>query len=138
MKSFINSKKRWLVAGIAAATLAGGAYAFADSLSVSSNSLGAGSAVVASCQSATLTASYSTAYDATAATSGYKVTSVNLAGVALSCNGKSATLELTGTSGAPLASSGPVSLATGDVNAFGISGVIDAASVKGVSLVITG
>jgi hypothetical protein len=92
MKSFINSKKRWLVAGIAAATLAGGAYAFAASITVSSTTLGAGSTTVAACNS-TAAVSYSTAWDA-----GHTQFDVNTVTVtsAASCSGMDVDVYLTG------------------------------------------
>jgi hypothetical protein len=50
MNTFMTAKKRWLVAGVAAATQAGGAYAFAATLNVTSNTLAAGSTLVQACQ----------------------------------------------------------------------------------------
>lgn len=56
--------KRFIIAGVAAATLAGGAFALANTMTVTTNSLGAGSHAVSSpaCSAA---ASYTTAWDTT-------------------------------------------------------------------------
>lgn len=59
-------RKKWLLAVIAAAVVGSGAYAFAATLGVNSNSLGAGDAVVGSCigtGAQAAKATYSTAYD---------------------------------------------------------------------------
>jgi hypothetical protein len=103
--SFIISKKRWLVAGIAAATLAGGAYAFANSLTVTTDNLGAGSATVngPNCQ-----ARVSYAVEGVNPASGANevssvtVTPLPLPGSAApGCANDKATVILTGSGGAP-------------------------------------
>lgn len=62
IKSLIEGKKRYAVAAMAAATLGGGAFAFANSLSPTSNTLGSGSVSVAS-PGCNPVASYTTAWN---------------------------------------------------------------------------
>lgn len=81
MKRFLIGKRRFLLAGIAAATLSGGAYAFAASLTVTPNSLGSGSASVTN--SCNVSTSYSTSYSANA----YQVTTVTVTPSGVACNG---------------------------------------------------
>jgi hypothetical protein len=138
IRSLLQGKKRYLAAAVVAASLGGGAYAFAAGLNVSSSTLSSGSAVVASCGD-TLSVTYGTAYDATIP--GYRVTDAYVTGATTNnCAGKAATLELTGpTAGAALSgsSSSPITLTTG-TNDFVIGGDVPAASVTGVAIVVTG
>src|SRR5713226_1199729 len=71
--------KRIAVALIVGGLVFGGVFGLAASLGVSTNTLGAGNASVASCQSATLTATYATSYDSTIP--GYKVGVVTVNGL---------------------------------------------------------
>jgi hypothetical protein len=75
--------RRAIVALLIGAAVFGGIYGLAASLNVSSKTLGAGNTAVAACQSATLTASYATAYDSTIP--GYKVGVVTVNGLASTC-----------------------------------------------------
>jgi len=133
--------KRMALLGVAVLGLSAGAYGFADSLSVGSDSLSAGQQVTSSCQSGPMTVTYpigSLAYDSAATASGFKVTSVSVTGVAAGCVGKTATLELTkGGDGTALVASTPVTMTLGTTT-FAISGVVDAQNVTGASLVLTG
>lgn len=97
--------KRFIVAGVAALTLAGGAFAFADSLTVNTTQLGSGGTGVTSCQGPTtpVNVSYTTAYDATLKT--FKVTNVAVANIAAACDvasGPKLTVEITGAANASL------------------------------------
>ncbi len=128
--------KRLLIAGLFAATLAGGGYAFAASANVSSDSISAGTAVTASCQVSTLTATYPAAglsYDSVIP--GYKVATVNLTGVAAGCVGKTAKLELTGASNTPLGDS-TATLALGS-NTFTFASPVSASAITGVAVVVS-
>ena len=127
--------KRLLLAGLFAAALAGGGYAFAASANVASNDLSAGTAVTASCQATALTATYPAAglsYDA--ALPGYKLATVSLTGVTASCVGKSAKLELTGEANFALGES-TATLVLG-ANTFTYAVPVSAAAVTGVAVVV--
>ena len=135
--------KRLLIGGLALATLAGGAFAFADSLSVNSNNLASGSQVVASCEGAgTVTVSYDTAYDAgltsSAGTGGFHVTDVKLGSVAAACAGQKATVTLEKSDGTAIetVTSGP--LATGTNTVTMVNAHDDAHDVQNIAVVITG
>ena len=147
--------KRFIIAGVAAATLAGGAFAFADSLSVTSNNLASGAQVVVQCQSEAVTVHYTLTYSSTptsepAGTGGYYVTGVQLTGIKANdsthnCVGQAATIELAGTSGTALGSASIATLAADaggpppTTNTATVSpATVDAYQLKNVSVVITG
>jgi hypothetical protein len=116
-------------------------FAFADSLSLTSASLGAGSSAVAACQAAPVNVTYTPSYQS--GLPGYEATTVtlnNLNEAAGACGGKAARVTLTGP-GASNASLGEqtATLATGagTTQAFTFSGV-KAADVTGVHVVISG
>jgi len=128
--------KRLVLAGVIATALVGGGYALAANSNVSSESLSAGTAVTASCQSSTLTATYPSAglsYDSSIP--GYKVTTVSLTGVAAGCVGKTAKLELTGASNVSLGDS-TATLVLG-ANTFAFASPISASAVTGVAVVVS-
>jgi len=79
--------KRLLIALVLAGIVFAGVLGLAASLNVSSNTLGAGSASVAACQSGTLTASYATSYSSTLP--GYQVGVVTVSGLQSGCYSKS-------------------------------------------------
>ncbi len=127
--------KRLLFAGLLAAAMAGGGYAFAASANVASDDLSAGTAVTASCQATTLTATYPAAglsYDASEP--GYKVATVSLTGVTAGCVGKSAKLELTGAANVALGEA-TTTLVLG-ANTFTYAVPVSAAAVTGVAVVV--
>jgi len=133
--------KRYLIALLVGGTVFAGVYAAAASLSVGSNTLGAGNTAVAACQSGTLTAAYATSY--AAALPGYKVDVVTVNGLdtvsGTNCASKSYRITLTGASDALLAELTGTTPAsgtsfTGDFS----SSNIKAADVLGVHVVITG
>ena len=132
--------KRFVVALFAGGTIFGGVYGLAASMGVSSETLGAGTAAGAACQSTTLTPSYATAYDASIP--GYKVGVVTVNGLdttAGKCASKSFKITLVNASNATLGE------ATGSTPASGTSftadftsGGISASGVSGVHVLITG
>jgi hypothetical protein len=132
--------KRFVVALFAGGTIFGGVYGLAASMGVSSETLGAGTAAGAACQSTTLTPSYATAYDASIP--GYKVGVVTVNGLdttAGKCASKSFKITLVNASNATLGE------ATGSTPASGTSftadftsGGISASSVSGIHVLITG
>lgn len=152
ISSLIHGKKRYVAAAVAAATLGGGAFAFANSLTVTSNTLGSGSPAggVASPNTAcNPTFSYTTSWSG-GEINAFVVSSVTAtssdANDTVGCSADSVQAELTGTGGAPL----PVNLAATNYTA-GTSGASDfvtwsslasqnilASAVTGISGVVTG
>jgi len=132
--------KRAILAITIAAVVGTGIYGLAASLGVSSDTLGAGSAVVAACQSATI----NVAYDSSYTTSGYQTTTVHLQHVdetAAKCGGKTYKVRLADSSNNALGAEGSGSVtaslntnATEDVTFTGVS----AASVAKVNVVFVG
>lgn len=130
---------RYVVPLAAGAVVFGAATAFASSLTVNSTGLGSGNAGVASCN-ASASVSYNTAY--AASIPGYQVTTTPVTTSAAACANKTYKVTLTGASNAALAER------TGTLNASGnadgaaspdfTSASVSAASVTGVSVVITG
>ena len=98
----MNQRKRALIAAIAALALFSTVFAVAASLNVSSASLGAGNATVASCDTDGVATSYDTAFNVSPV--GYKVTTVHVTGIATTaCDGKSMRVSLVGAGDALLA-----------------------------------
>jgi hypothetical protein len=128
-----------VVAGVIAFS---GVYALAASLSVSSNSLGAGVATVASCQASAVTVTYPAAdiiYQAAVPGPGYVVEGATVTGVLAACNSANAQVTLYGTGGTALASS-PVT-STGTTGSFTVafpSPYAAASAVLSVAVVIGG
>jgi hypothetical protein len=98
----MKHRKRALLAAAAGLALFSIVFAVAASLNVSSATLGAGTATVASCDTDGVTASYDTAYSVSPI--GYKVTTVHVAGIATpACDGKAMRVSLVGAGDALLA-----------------------------------
>lgn len=132
--------KRAIFAMVIAAVVGTGIYGLAASLNFTSDTLGAGSQVVAACQSATINVGYDSSY----ATSGYQATTVHLQHVdetAAKCGGKSYKVTLADSSGTALGAQGTGTVtastntdATEDVTFTGVS----AASIAKVNVVFAG
>jgi hypothetical protein len=86
-------KKRMLIALLVGGAVFGAAIGLAASLDVSSRSLGAGDAVVASCDTNGIQTSFGLTYNNT--TTQYVVTNVNLNGVSGACSQKTIQIALT-------------------------------------------
>ena len=96
--------KRAILAVAIAAIVGTGVYGLAASLNVSSGTLGAGSATVAACQSATINVTYDTTYSSSVP--GYQTTTVHLQHVdQTTCGGKAYSVTLADGSNAVLGSS---------------------------------
>jgi hypothetical protein len=111
-------------------------YGFAASLSLNTDSLGAGHSVVAACQSGTLTATYTSSY--AAAEPGYRVGTVTVNGLAAGCYTKAYKITLTGTSDASLGEATGTTPASGTSFSATFSPGIGAAGVLGIAVVISG
>ena len=128
------AKRRTVVALVLALTIFGAVYGFAATLSVGANTLSAGNASVASCETASATGTYTVAYDSTLG--GYKVATVNVTGIDAGCNTKNISVTLTGASNANLNTiSGTIA---GTSIALTPSATVSAALVTGVSVAING
>lgn len=121
--------KRVVIGLLTAGTVSAGVYGFAATMNVGAASMGAGDAVVASCQDADVTSSYETAWNATSKT--FEVSKVTVTGLQASCNDHKVGIALTG----PGAEAGStVSLWT----ATGATSVGDAAAADVPFVIATG
>jgi hypothetical protein len=126
--------KKYVIALVVGVAVFGAVFAFAASLTVNSKSLAAGSGSVAACN-ATAAVSFNTTYSATIP--GYKVSTAPVIS-AIACANMSYRVTLTGAASASL---GEV---TGTLDSSGAASPdfsasnVNAASVTGVSVVITG
>jgi ABC-type phosphate transport system substrate-binding protein len=126
-------KKRFLIAGLAAAAVFATVLGLAAAITVTSDSLGAGGDTVDTCDD-DVSVSYVTAFQGGV----FKVTGVTVSGIADECNGKTLTVQLTTGSGTP------ISGATGSVTINNSSHTITlttpapASQVDDVHIVITG
>jgi hypothetical protein len=128
-------KKKLAIAVAAGATIFGGVYGLAASLSLTSDSLGAGQAVVAACQSTAVNATYAPAYASTVP--GYSVATVTLTGLTSSCYGKAYRVTLSDGSNASLAEATGTTPSTGST-VVATFPTLSAASVQGIAVVISG
>jgi len=141
--------KRALVAILVAGAVFGGVFAFAASLTVNSDNLGAGNADVDSCDEDSVDASYTVAYDA--AKDFWKVTHIVVSNVNVLCNGETLSATLTDGAGASIGTasatvaltSGSQSFAVSTVDPDGEGGLLapaalDAELVEDIHVVITG
>jgi hypothetical protein len=133
--------KRLGLALAIATTVFGGVYGLAASLNVSTQTLGGGNSAVAACQSTTLAASYTTAYDS--AIPGYEVTVVTISGLdttsGTNCASKAYKITLTGSANASLAEVTGTTPASGtSFNANLATSNVLAASATGIHVTITG
>jgi hypothetical protein len=138
-------RRKLALASVAGALMFVSVYAFAASLNVSSQTLGAGNSVVASCipsPANSVTISYQTTYDSTIP--GYRVSQVTINGVLPACANKNVAVTLTNASNVSLGevtttlgASPPSSVAIA-VPASGAPFPVSAANVTGVHVVIAG
>jgi len=118
-----------------------GVYALAASLSVTSDSLGAGTTTVASCQASAVTVTYPAAnvvYQAGAPGPGYVVNGATVIGVASTCNSVPWQVTLYGAGGTSLASATGASTGTTGSFAVTFGSVASAALVTNVAVVLGG
>ena len=123
-----------LIVGLAVGAIAFGAvFAMAATLSVGSAGLGAGTADVASCDDA-VDHAYTTAYSSTLP--GYRVSAVDVTGIAAACDGNDIKATLLDGSGAALDELTGTVGATG-THSFTVGGDIDAGDVEDIAVVIS-
>lgn len=128
--------KRVLIASMVGVMTFGTVYGLAASLNLASDDLGAGTATVAACQAGTLTATYTTTYSSS--TPGYTVGTVTVTGLAATCYSKAYKVALSGAGGTSLGEATGTTPASGTSFAATFSPAVDAASVTGVGVVISG
>ena len=114
------------VAGASAATLGG----------LSSTGLGSDNSVVAACDTDGISIAYTTAYNATAQE--YQVSAVNFTGVNAACNAKAASVSMrNGTTNLGTTNAASITV-TASAFSITLASPVAAASVNGVSLIISG
>lgn len=134
----MNRRKRLIIAVLVGITVFTTVFAVAASLSLTSSSLGAGTATVASCDTNGVATSFTTGYSAAAA--GYTVTTVHVTGIATpGCDGLTMRVTLIGAADASLGEQ-TVTLATPATDptnvSFAASNVLAAAVLK-IAVVIS-
>jgi hypothetical protein len=128
-----NKKK--LILGLAVGTAAFAAvFAMAASLAVGSNSLGAGNADVASCDTDGVAHSYTTSF--AQGLPGYKVDTIEVTGIAAACDGYDIKATVMNTADAALTSE-TGTIAPGGTHTFTVSGTVSAAQVEDIAVVIS-
>jgi hypothetical protein len=112
-------RKRIILALMVSLAVFGSLYAMAASLGgITSDSVGADSTVVASCDTDGVTAAYATSWDAT--DKRYEITSVTVGGVADTCDGRTLSASLTDSTGAQIGS-GTFSIPTSVATSFAVT-----------------
>lgn len=130
----MNRKKKLIIGLAVGAASFAAVFAMAASLTVGSNSLGAGNADVASCDTNGVDHTYDTAY--AAALPGYRVSSVDVTGIdATACSGFDIKATLLSSAGVSLGEvTGTVDAAT---ESFTVGGTVPAANVEDIAVVIS-
>lgn len=133
-----STRRKSAAVALAVLGVAGLSLASAAQLTVNSQSLGAGNTVVASCDTDGIAVAFANSLNAG---NTYDTTAVNLSGVNAACNGLSYKVQLLqGTpTKTPLGAeqTGTLGVASG-ASTITLSSAVSAASVTGVSVVITG
>jgi len=130
------SMKRVLAAIIAGLMTFGAVFGLAASLNLTSDSLGAGTVVVAACQAGALNATYTSTYSAAAP--GYTVGTVTVTGLAATCFSKAYKITLSGAANASLGEATGTTPAVGTTVVATFAPAIAGTSVTGISVVISG
>jgi hypothetical protein len=128
--------KRLFFILVAGALTFGTVYGFAASLSLNTDSLGAGRTVVAACQAGAMTATYTSSYSAT--TPGYTVGTVTVNGLTAACYNKAYKVTLANGSDVSLGEATGSTPSSGTSFAATFSPAVSAATVVAVSVVISG
>jgi hypothetical protein len=123
---------------LASVSVAGMAGASAASLGgLTGGAIGSDDATVASCDTDGVAVTYTTGY--VAATQKYQITTVNFSGVDANCNGKAASVSLrNGTSLLSTGTSSAITVSPTNTFSLTLAAAVDASSVNGSSLVISG
>ncbi len=127
--------KRAIIAIVAGVITFTGIYALAASLNMTTTSLGAGTATVAACQSATLNVTYTPSY--APAIPGYATGTVTVNNLLAACYSMPYRVTLYGAAGASLGEVTGTTPAAGTTFTASFASA-SAASVTGVALVVSG
>jgi hypothetical protein len=128
---------RWIAAGLSGLVAFGAVWAAAAQLTVNSSTLGAGTSVVASCDTNGVDVSYTNSWDAV--NKHFKVGSVVVTNLDDACRGKAMTIELQDSSNVSLSEdSGTVATGTTGVNTttVNMASSVDASAVANISIAI--
>ena len=128
---------RWIAAGLSGLVAFGAVWAAAAQLTVNSTTLGAGTTVVASCDTDGVDVSFTSSWDSV--NKRFKVGSVVVTNIANACRGKTMTVELQDTSQVSLSEdSGTVATGTSNVNTTTVTMAtsVDASAVANLSIAI--
>jgi len=128
--------KRLIAAIVIGLATFGGVYGLAASLNLTTDGLGAAQTTVAACQAGALNATYTTSYSAS--TPGYTVGTVTVTGLAATCYSKAYKVTLSGAGNASLGEATGTTPASGTSFAATFSPAVNAASVTGIGVVISG
>ena len=129
-----SSAKKLIVAGLTAATVAGAAFAFANTLTVNSTTLGSGTTSVDS-PACSPDVSYETTWNA--ATAKFDVTKVT-ADTEAACDGKKIQAALTGSSGSLWSSGAAVTIAAGTTSWTIAANTVNSTDVTNAYATVTG
>jgi hypothetical protein len=128
--------KRVLIAVLAGTMTFGAVYGLAASLNLTTESLGAVNNTVAACQAGALNATYTSSYSTTVP--GYAVGTVTVTGLASTCYSKAYKITLSGSGNASLSEATGTTPASGTTFAATFSPAVNAASITGIAVVISG
>jgi len=135
-----TTRRKVVAFTIAALGITGLGLASAAQLNLTSGALGAGTTVVASCDTDGVAVKFADTFSSAA--KGYAVTGVTLSGVATACAGQTVTIDLLDND--PAATATSIGTVTATVPAGGgtltvpVTASVKAADVKGVAVVIAG
>lgn len=137
----MDRKKKLLVGAVLGAAVFGAVFASAASLTVSTETLGAGGTSVASCDADGVKVTYTTSYDGTL--KGYEVDTVTISKIADACEGMAYKVQATRTDGTNVEVDSGVLALTGSTENDKTAAVtpdtaLDASKVDGVYIVISG
>jgi hypothetical protein len=130
-------RKRTILALLVSLVIFGSLYAMAASLGgITSDSVGADSTVIASCDTDGVTAAYVTGWDAT--DKRYEITTTTVGGVSDTCDGRTMSVSLTDTSGAQIGT-GSLVIPTSGATSFAVtmSTPPSAKLTEGIHILIT-
>jgi len=128
--------KRALGVALAGVLTFGAVYGFAASLNLTTDSLGAADTAVAACQAGALSATYTSSYSASVP--GYAVGTVTVTGLASTCYSKAYKITLSGAGNASLGEATGTTPASGTSFSATFSPALNAVSITGIGVVISG
>lgn len=132
----MNRRKKLLVGLTMGGVVFAGSFAMAANLGVTSNTLGAGSADVISCDSDGVTTGYSPSFNNT--TAKFEFSAVSVTGVATACAGKTMTVYVTNQSGSTTLANGSLTVGSSGTESVTLSGAVDANLADYIHVMING